>query len=127
MLISQILPVMSIYRLPQGQFRCSGHIINRPQNISEFATVVPRRPGDLDLILLKKGDSPISLRDLRVCRSVVVNALLWLKQNNKYYRKIIIENDALKLLPEDGQLTHLTTVMMKMRIDDDDQSTAKGQ
>ena len=37
------------------------------------------------------------------------------------------KNNALKLLPEDGQLTHLTTVMMKMRIDDDDQSTAKGQ
>ena len=58
---------------------------------------------------------------------MVVNALLWLKQNNKYYRKIKIGNDALKLLPEDGQLTNLTTVMMKMRIDVDDQSTAKGQ
>ena len=55
---------------------------------------------------------------------MVVNALLWLKQNNKYYRKIKIGNDALKLLPEDGQLTNLTT---EMRIGVDDQSTAKGQ
>ena len=58
---------------------------------------------------------------------MVATDLLWLKQNNKYYRKIKIDNDALKLLPEDGQLTDLTTMMMKMRIDDDDRSTAKGQ
>ena len=36
MLISQVLPIMSIYTLPRGQTEYSGHVINLTQDISSF-------------------------------------------------------------------------------------------
>ena len=34
MLISGMLPIMSLYRLPHGQYAYSGHVINLPQDIA---------------------------------------------------------------------------------------------
>ena len=31
MLISAVMPIMSVYRLPQGQYEYSGHVVNLPQ------------------------------------------------------------------------------------------------
>ena len=36
MLISAILPIMSVYRLPHGQYGYSGHVINLPQDTASF-------------------------------------------------------------------------------------------
>ena len=36
MLISPVMPIMSVYRLPQGQFGYSGHVINLPQDVASF-------------------------------------------------------------------------------------------
>ena len=48
MLISQ---VMSIYRLPHGQYGYSGHILNLPQDVTSFVNNLPRSPADLDVIM----------------------------------------------------------------------------
>ena len=37
MLISGVLPIMSLYRLPHGQYGYSGHVINLPQDVGSFA------------------------------------------------------------------------------------------
>jgi len=37
MLISAVLPIMSIYRLPLGQYGYSGHAVNLPQDMLSFA------------------------------------------------------------------------------------------
>ena len=37
MLISVVLPIMSLYQLPHGQFAYNGHVINLPQDIACFA------------------------------------------------------------------------------------------
>ena len=52
MLISAIMPIMSIYRLPHGQYGYSGHVINLPQDVSSFATSLPRLPSELDVIVV---------------------------------------------------------------------------
>ena len=52
MLISAIMPIMSIYRLPYGQYGYSGHVINLPQDVSSFATSLPRLPSELDVIVV---------------------------------------------------------------------------
>ena len=49
MLISAIMPIMSIYRLPHGQYGYSGHVINLPQDVASFATSLPRLPSELDV------------------------------------------------------------------------------
>ena len=96
---------MTIYHLPQGQYRYTGHVINMPQDLSVFATSLPRLPSELDVMIVRKKGSNKTHRDFRVKRMVVQRALQWLKRNNKYYRNIDIDVSVLSQLPDDGDLT----------------------
>lgn len=51
MLISPVMPMVSVYRLPLGQYSYSGHVINLPQDIAGFVTTLPRHANELDVIL----------------------------------------------------------------------------
>ena len=82
MLISAVLPIMSLYRLPHGQYGYGGHVVNLPQDITSFATSLPRLPSELDVIVVRKQGANQSHRDFRVRRSVVLHALQWLVANN---------------------------------------------
>ena len=123
MLISAVLPIMSLYRLPHGQYGYSGHVINLPQDIASFATSLPRLPSELDVLVVRKEGATQSHRDFCVRRSIVLRALQWLLANNIYYRNIRIDPDALALLPEDGDLTGLRSVT----VETDDQETPPAQ
>ena len=114
MLISAIMPIMSIYRLPHGQYGYSGHVINLPQDVSSFATSLPRLSSELDVIIVRKEGANQSHRDFRVRRSVIYQALHWLVTNNIYYRanQITINHDTLAQLPQDGNLSNVSTVTM---------------
>ena len=112
MLISPILPIMSLYRLPHGQYGYSGHVINLPQDITSFATSLPRLPSELDVIVVRKEGANQSHLDFRVRKSIVLRALQWLLANI-YYRNIRIDPDALALLPEDGDITGLCSVTLE--------------
>ena len=102
MLISAVLPIMTLYRLPHGQYGYSGHIINVPQDVASLADKLPRTPADLDVVVIRKEDAVGHHRDFRVRRSVVLHALEWLTINNTYYRNVTIDHDVLALLPIDG-------------------------
>ena len=54
MLISGVLPIMSLYRLPHGQYAYSGHVINLPQDVASFANSLPRLPSELYVIVVRK-------------------------------------------------------------------------
>ena len=69
MLISAVMPMMCLYRLPLGQYGYSGHVVNLPQDISTFVTNLPRLPSDIDVILVCKEGVSDSHRDFRVRRS----------------------------------------------------------
>ena len=112
MLISAVLPLMSLYKLPHGQYAYSGHVINLPQNVASFANSLPHLPSELDVIIVRKEGAANSHCDLRVRRAVVLRALQWLVANNKYYRNIHINPDALSMLPEDGDLSGLHSLML---------------
>ena len=90
MLISAVLPIMSLYKLPHGQYAYSGHVINLPQDVASFANSLPRLPSELDVIIVRKEGAADSHRDFRVRRAVVLQALQWLVANNKYYRSVRI-------------------------------------
>lgn len=116
MLISAVMPFMSIYRLPHGQYGYRGHVINMPQDITAFASKLPRLPSELDVIFVRKENSDNSHRDFRVRKSVVQSALLWLKANNKYYHSIDIDLAALNQLPDDGGWLHLKYIIHRLCI-----------
>ena len=75
MLISGVLPIMSLYRLPHGQYAYSGHVINLPQDVASFVNSLPRLPTELDIIVVRKQGAADSHHDFRVRRSVVLAAL----------------------------------------------------
>ena len=103
MLISAVMPFMSIYRLPHGQYGYKGHVINLPQDIRTFVSHLPRLPSQLDILLVRKEGSDNTHCDFRVRKLVVLRALKWLNQH-KFYRNIEINQDALDQLPEDEAL-----------------------
>ena len=109
MLISVVLPIMTLYHLPQGQYGYSGHVINLPQDVASFASSLPRHPTNLDVVVVRKEHSAQSHRDFHVKRSVVLAALQWLVSNNIYYNNISIDTSVLAHLPEDGNLSGLCT------------------
>ena len=118
MLISGVLPIMSLYRLPHGQYAYSGHIINLPQDVAFFVNSLPRLPSELDVIVVRKEGAANTHHDFRVRRSVVLHALQCLLANNRYYLNVRINLDALALLPEDGNLTGLRSVTLDSTTDD---------
>ncbi|GES96640.1 uncharacterized protein LOC114518711 [Rhizophagus clarus] len=73
-LITQVFPVMSVYRL------C----------------------GDVLIIHYQFMNNLESFRDFRVYWLKVVRVQLWLKKNNHYYSNITIDHEALQSLPIDG-------------------------
>ena len=70
--------MISLYRLPHGQYGYNGHIINLPQDVESFVNRLPRHPNDLDIIVVRQQNSSESHHDFRVRRSKVVGVLQWL-------------------------------------------------
>ena len=102
--------MMSVYRLPHGQYGYSGHIINLPQDVSTFVNSLPRLPSDLDIIVVRKEDSVHTHRDFLVRRLKVLTALQWLITNNIYFTNITVNSDNVSALPEDQVLSSLPTL-----------------
>jgi len=46
------MPIMSIYRLPLGQYGYTGHIINLPQDVVTFAHSLPRLLSEVDVLIV---------------------------------------------------------------------------
>ena len=113
MLVSAVMPIISIYRLPIGQYGYTGHVINLLQDVVSFANSLPRVPSELDVLVVRK-DSEQSHRDFRVRRSVVQEALTWLLENNRHYRAnaIRLNEEALQRLPQDGNLTDMRSLQL---------------
>lgn len=105
MLIAQIFPVISVYCLRGGQYAYRGNVINFPQDVREFTTRLPRHPSSLDVLVVRRqGASGSTYRDFNVRHVKVAQALMWLKANNQYYTNIIVDNEVLQLLTENGPI-----------------------
>ncbi|CAG8513304.1 15019_t:CDS:2 [Rhizophagus irregularis] len=65
-------------------------------DVQEFATHLPHCPSSLDAL--------VTFKDFNVRRFVVSCALYWLKNNNRYYPNIDIDEEILGSLPENGPL-----------------------
>ncbi|CAG8781808.1 19739_t:CDS:2, partial [Gigaspora rosea] len=106
MLIAQVFTVMLVYKLRGGQHGYRGNVINFPQDVQEFTTRLPRHPPTLNILIVHRqsANDLTAFRDFIVCRNVVTNALCWLKANNRYYADIIIDNEVLESLPQEGYI-----------------------
>ena len=109
MLISAVMPIMSLYRLPHGQYGYSGHVVNLPHDVASFTQLLPRLPANLDVLIVRREGANQTHRDFRVRRSVV---LQWLVTHNQYYCSlgITIDPTTLDQLPEDGNVPDVLSV-----------------
>ena len=57
MLIAAVMPIMSIYHLPYGQYSQSGHVINLPQDAVSFASSLPRLQSELDVRMWREENN----------------------------------------------------------------------
>ena len=112
MLISAVMPIMSIYKLPHGQYGYSEHVVNLPQDVASFAHCLPMLPSNLDIIVVRREGANQTHSDFRIRREVVQRALQWLVTHNKYYQSmgITIDITALAQRPRDGNVSHLVSV-----------------
>ncbi|KAL2518025.1 Uncharacterized protein Adt_14272 [Abeliophyllum distichum] len=60
------------------------------------------KPVDLSAILIMNRTGANAIKQFRVRRKYVRQALVWLKQNHLYYRDITIDELSLETLPKDG-------------------------
>ncbi|KAL5727616.1 hypothetical protein ACHQM5_000795 [Ranunculus cassubicifolius] len=101
-LIARIHPMMSVYRVKGQQYKYSGNVINFAQDVNMVANVLPCRPADLSALLIVKRTGPNAEKEFVVRREYVRQALLWLKDNHRYYRDISIDITIVEELPENG-------------------------
>ena len=102
MLTARACPLMCVYMKHGGQYGYKGHVVNLPQDIQSFVDRLPRDISEVPVILVRRKGTEITWKDFRVRRSKVLEALVWLKNHNQFYRNIVIDNDHLSDLPKDG-------------------------
>ena len=103
MLISPILAIMSIYRLPGGAHISRGFCANFSQDLGPVLKELPRLPKDLPILILKKKDQNNLTKQFHVNRARVELILTYLCYNNPAYieHNINIDRANLEELPMD--------------------------
>lgn len=112
-LISRISPCINVHMLNHGGIASSGHCVTFPQEINEPAKIFPRLPPEIQIIKVRKQGKNDTSKEFRVRRLKIEQSLNWLKNNNPAYSDIIISNERLQSIPEDGQLTDIVTLEFK--------------
>ena len=107
LLIARACPIMTVYHKHGGQLGYSGHAFNLPQNIQQFIHKLPVKVNELLILTVTKQGAANTYHNFRVHREQVLNVLLWLKHNNKYYTDIEIDLESVQCLPVDGILDAL--------------------
>lgn len=105
-LISKVYPVVSVYKIRGAQTGYSGHVMNFVQNVSQMNIILPLHRRSINSIFLLNRRTPSGIIQFKVRAARVRRALVWLEQNNIYYRDIVIDENVLNDLPHDGDVSH---------------------
>ncbi|KAK3923346.1 ATP-dependent DNA helicase [Frankliniella fusca] len=106
-LIARVHPIVSLYKVKNVQYKYTGQIINFPQNVQELCTVLPHKVEDLTGVLTIRCKNSEGFRDFFIRKMKVLNALIWLKENNPFYNDIQIDEDRINQLPEDNSVYNI--------------------
>jgi hypothetical protein len=119
MLIARVKCCMQV-RWTKGRQLCyHDHIINFRQDIMEVATKLPRLPEETEIVIIRKEGLDMSQHiDFIVWRAKVRAALEYKIANDPDYADLIIDNEALDQLPENGTIVDRLLVCREGRQDD---------
>ena len=102
MLISRVCPIMRVYRKHGGQRGYKGQVLNLLQDIQSFLNRLPSRVADMPVLIVRRHGAEDTHRDFTVRQHKVLEAVLWLKTNNPFFKDIEIDRDVIQSLPENG-------------------------
>lgn len=102
LLISPVYPAVQVHRLKGGQYGYKGHVVNFFQDLQDFVKKLPRTIEDVKGFIHVSYDVLNYHKDFRIRKLVVLDALNWLCKHNKYFKDILIDNEAVESLPCDG-------------------------
>jgi hypothetical protein len=104
MLIARVYPLMTVYTVKGGQRKGSKHVICFPQNVSRIGNILPQLPSDIPFVVRRTNADATKHYDFRVRQARVRGALMWLKENNKWYCDIVISEEHLSQLGQDTNM-----------------------
>lgn len=125
MLISPIIPVMSVYTLNGGSSKFEGNTINFMQDVHEMAQVLPRLPSQIQLLVCRAPGKRLKDVYFLVNRERVHRFLVEAKRRKlPGFKDIIISEENLAALPENGIPDDILTVDIEEN-DKNDKNDAK--
>ena len=71
-------------------------------DIQGFLRRLPPNVTELPFLMIRRYGADNTHKDCRVRSQKVMQAITWLKKNNPYYSDIVIDEEALQRLPDDG-------------------------
>ena len=98
LLIRRFSPYIPSIHIRNGTFGIKGHCCTFPQNIDDLCNVLPQRKETILTFVRHmtcKGTKTTSVKNLRVNRQRILEALYWLKDHHTGYRNIIIDESNL--------------------------------
>jgi hypothetical protein len=105
MLIARVAPVFRVQVLKGGQLKSCGNTIAFVQNLTPLLTCLPRLPKELHYMFVRRtGHNKSNQKIFRVRRQAVLDALVWLKEHNEFYKDIVIDRQKVDQLPVDGSV-----------------------
>ncbi|KAJ3505917.1 hypothetical protein NLJ89_g7163 [Agrocybe chaxingu] len=107
MLIARVKSYMQVRWTRGRQLAYQDHIVNFRQDTSAIATKLPRLPEDTDIVIIRKEDVDLSRHvDFTVRRDKVVAALQYKIDHDPHYADLVIDEEAVAQLPENGSVAH---------------------
>lgn len=98
LLIRRFAPYIPSIHIRNGTYGIRGHCVTFPQQVEDLCDVLPQRK-DTILTFVRQmhttGSTTSTIKNLRVNRLKVLNALHWLKRHHTGYHNITIEDDNL--------------------------------
>jgi hypothetical protein len=108
-LISRVRRNRSLVRVSKGHYKMVANVISWPNPVVKVYAALPPPREDLDdvLAIIFTGTEPPTEEDskrspLLVRRKKVLQALEWLKLNNRDYEEVLIDHEALASYDEEG-------------------------
>ena len=98
LLIRRCANFVPTIHLKNGIFASKGHSVTFPQDITEMCNELPQRQETILTFIRNIGNkdkSAVFPTSLRVNRKKIINALLWLKKHNIFYKNIQIKEENL--------------------------------
>ena len=110
-LICRISPCINVHMLKHGGVGSSGHCVTFPQEVNEPSQIFPRLPSEINVIKVRRQGRNDTTKEFLVRRQKIQKALEWLKSNNPADENIMISIQRLQMLPENGEMQDIHTVV----------------